>query len=271
MALHDLLRQQLSLTRSFADASRELHGALLRALGPPAFRYHTLEEARQVGAVHASCPTPPTSITFTPLPTPGSTSAARAPWGLLLHSCCTCRLKPRALPALAEGSYSRPWRGWKPGSRQRGFKRLFWSRRPAKGSEPCLSQRVSHRLCHARHLHHPCPTPHWALPGSTQPSREVMHPCSPTTVHPAPQASPAHHGGRPGGGEAGAGSPGRLGLTTPPPLPGPHTNRRLVTKVFIEGKNSKTHKWLTARACVLNPARANDSQRPETNQRCPRQ
>lgn len=47
LALNDLLRQQLSLTQRFADASRELHGALLRALGPPAFRYHTLEETRE--------------------------------------------------------------------------------------------------------------------------------------------------------------------------------------------------------------------------------
>lgn len=47
LALNDLLRQQLSLTRRFADASRELHGALLQALGPPSFRYHTLQEARQ--------------------------------------------------------------------------------------------------------------------------------------------------------------------------------------------------------------------------------
>ncbi|XP_054982655.1 uncharacterized protein C19orf44 homolog isoform X2 [Sorex araneus] len=47
LALNDLLRQQLSLTRRFAEASRELHGALLQALGPPAFHYHTLEEARE--------------------------------------------------------------------------------------------------------------------------------------------------------------------------------------------------------------------------------
>lgn len=47
LALNDLLRQQLSLSRRFAEASRELHGALLQALGPPAFRYHTLQGARE--------------------------------------------------------------------------------------------------------------------------------------------------------------------------------------------------------------------------------
>lgn len=47
LALHELLRQQLNLTRGFVDASRRLHAALLRGLDAEDWRYHSLEEARE--------------------------------------------------------------------------------------------------------------------------------------------------------------------------------------------------------------------------------
>lgn len=50
LALHELLRQQLNLTRGFVDASRRLHAALLRGLDAEDWRYHSLEEAREVRA-----------------------------------------------------------------------------------------------------------------------------------------------------------------------------------------------------------------------------
>ncbi|XP_060040722.1 uncharacterized protein C19orf44 homolog [Erinaceus europaeus] len=47
LALHELLRQQLNLTRGFVDASRRLHAALLRGLDAEDWCYHSLEEARE--------------------------------------------------------------------------------------------------------------------------------------------------------------------------------------------------------------------------------
>lgn len=47
LALHQLLAQQLNLTRGFLDASRHLHAALLRGLDTEAWRYHSLEEAHE--------------------------------------------------------------------------------------------------------------------------------------------------------------------------------------------------------------------------------
>ncbi|XP_053490492.1 uncharacterized protein C19orf44 homolog isoform X2 [Ictalurus furcatus] len=47
-ALNDMLRQQLTLTRSFIQSSRHLHQAMLESLGPADYRYTTLEDTKEV-------------------------------------------------------------------------------------------------------------------------------------------------------------------------------------------------------------------------------
>ncbi|KAF5898528.1 C19orf44-like protein [Clarias magur] len=46
-ALNDMLRQQLTLTRSFIQSSRHLHQAMLESLGPASYRYTTLEDTKE--------------------------------------------------------------------------------------------------------------------------------------------------------------------------------------------------------------------------------
>ncbi|XP_037624754.1 uncharacterized protein C19orf44 homolog isoform X1 [Sebastes umbrosus] len=46
-ALNEMLKQQLAMTRRFIESSRYLHSSLVQSLGPPNYRYTTLEDTKE--------------------------------------------------------------------------------------------------------------------------------------------------------------------------------------------------------------------------------
>ncbi|KAM5237941.1 uncharacterized protein C19orf44 homolog [Ctenodactylus gundi] len=62
VALDDLLRQQLRLTRQFVEGARQLHSTLLRSLDGDVFHYHTLEQAKEYIRCHRPPPLTPEDV-----------------------------------------------------------------------------------------------------------------------------------------------------------------------------------------------------------------
>ncbi|KAF3835644.1 hypothetical protein F7725_028202 [Dissostichus mawsoni] len=60
--LNEMLKQQLAMTQRFIDSSRHLHCSLLQSLGPPNYRYTTLEDTKEARYPHTHTHTHTLSI-----------------------------------------------------------------------------------------------------------------------------------------------------------------------------------------------------------------
>lgn len=48
LALNDMLRQQLALSRAFIESTRHHYASVLESLGPANYKYTTLEDTKEV-------------------------------------------------------------------------------------------------------------------------------------------------------------------------------------------------------------------------------